>query len=433
MSNVLALAAVTAVLKDLLNDGLINHDLSASVGNVAVSAHAPNLVTTGKDDAPQLNLFMYHVTPNSGWRNVGLPSRDSGGERLTNPPLALDLHYLLTAYGSQDFQAEILLGFAMQLLHETPVLTRQAIRATLQAPSPVDGALLPPARRAMAAAALAEQAEQIKIIPESLSTEEIAKLWSAFQAPYRPTAAYRVSVVLIEATQPAKSPLPVLTRGSVESGAGQEQPFRVRPDLVSSLPALLAVHPLHRQASARLGEVVILAGQNLAGTDLKVRFTHPQLTTAIELDPEAGATPTQLAVRLPEQPEAWPAGMYTVAVLLQQPGEEHRRTTNELPLALAPRLDLPLDVVRANSEVVTLTVRCSPQVRPGQRVALVLDDQEIPAQPHPDPTGTLTFARQSLAAGDYRVRLRIDGVDSRLIDRSVTPPVFDASQSVTIP
>jgi hypothetical protein len=37
MSSPLAIAAVTAALKDLLNDGLLNHDLS-SVGSFSVTA-----------------------------------------------------------------------------------------------------------------------------------------------------------------------------------------------------------------------------------------------------------------------------------------------------------------------------------------------------------------------------------------------------------
>ncbi|MEZ4613451.1 MAG: DUF4255 domain-containing protein, partial [Caldilineaceae bacterium] len=148
MSNALAIAAVTAVLKDLLNNGLIQHDLSAAVGTVAVTAKPPDLITTGQNEEPQLNLFLYHVTPNAGWRNVGLPSRDAAGARVANPPLALDLHYLLMAYGGADFQAEILLGYAMQLLHETPTLDRDAIRTALAPAPPVTGSILPPAFQA---------------------------------------------------------------------------------------------------------------------------------------------------------------------------------------------------------------------------------------------------------------------------------------------
>src|SRR5215211_5297880 len=137
MSSPLAIAAVTAVLKDLLDNGLIDHSVSAAVGGpVVVTAHAPQRIKTDENEVAQLNLFLYQVTPNPGWRNAGLPSRNGSGNLLTNPPLALDLHYLLTAYGKQDFEAEILLGYAMHLLHETPVLTREAIRKTLGPVSP---------------------------------------------------------------------------------------------------------------------------------------------------------------------------------------------------------------------------------------------------------------------------------------------------------
>jgi len=149
MSNALAIGAVTAVLRDLLNNGLVDHDVTGSLGgNVTVSALPPDRIRIGDGlEQSQLNLFMYQVTPNAGWRNVALPSRDSRGDRTSNPPLALDLHYLLTAYGAQEFHADILLGYAMQALHETPVLSRDAIRRALGAPQPVTGSVLPPAQQ----------------------------------------------------------------------------------------------------------------------------------------------------------------------------------------------------------------------------------------------------------------------------------------------
>ena len=63
MSSPLAIAGVTAALKDLLNDGLLNHDLS-SVGSFAVTALPPDRVTVGENEPNQLNLFLYQVTPN---------------------------------------------------------------------------------------------------------------------------------------------------------------------------------------------------------------------------------------------------------------------------------------------------------------------------------------------------------------------------------
>src|SRR4030095_15987619 len=140
MSNALAIASVTAVLKDLLNNGLIDHDVSATLGNVTISALSPDRIdATSPNQQSQLNLFLYQVTHNIAWRNADLPARNSQGERTSNPPLALNLHYLLTAYGALEFHAEILLGYGMQLFHETPVLTRDAIRTALAPPSPVSG------------------------------------------------------------------------------------------------------------------------------------------------------------------------------------------------------------------------------------------------------------------------------------------------------
>jgi hypothetical protein len=81
MSTALAIAGVTAVLRDLLNDGLINHNISGLLGSsVTVSVQAPDRVVTGSTpEASQLNLFM--VTPNLGWRNEGLPGRDGAAAR----------------------------------------------------------------------------------------------------------------------------------------------------------------------------------------------------------------------------------------------------------------------------------------------------------------------------------------------------------------
>jgi Pvc16 N-terminal domain len=162
MSSALAIAGVSAVLRDLLNNALLDGKVANAVGeSVDVRVGPPDRVgsANGKE-ASLLNLFLYRVTPNSGWRNADLPARDaSGRQRLSNPPLALDLHYLLSAYSGSDLHGEILLGYAMQLLHETPVLTRAAIQTALK-PALDLGTVLPSALLALADAGLAEQLEQ---------------------------------------------------------------------------------------------------------------------------------------------------------------------------------------------------------------------------------------------------------------------------------
>ena len=46
-----------------------------------------------------------------------------------------------------------------------------------------------------------EVAAALRITPELQSAEEAARLWSALQAKYRPSAAYKVSAVLIGAAE----------------------------------------------------------------------------------------------------------------------------------------------------------------------------------------------------------------------------------------
>ncbi len=75
---------------------------------------------------------------------MGLPSLGADGvTRLKNPPLALDLHYLLTAYANADTEAEALLGYAILILHDYPILSRNDIQHSLgKLPNPIRRSIL---------------------------------------------------------------------------------------------------------------------------------------------------------------------------------------------------------------------------------------------------------------------------------------------------
>lgn len=445
MSNALAIASVTAVLKDLLDNALINEELSGPLsGAVTVSALAPDRVTTGEKEVVQLNLFLYHVAPNLGWRNVALPSHNSRGERLTNHPLALDLYYLLTVYSRQDFEAEILLGYAMQVLHETPVLAREAIRTALHRPAPGGGGARPPAVAALADSDLADQVELIKLTPQSLSTEEIYRLWGAFQTHYRPSVAYHASVVLIEANQAAKSPLPVLTRGQPNVATGREEGVIAQPNLLPAFPTLHAAIPPRQQPAVRLGELLTCSGDHLEGDQLQIHFRHARTGRTLTLPASAGASNTRFQVRMPPDsaeagttsdsplhPDNWQAGVYGVSAVVQRAGQIDR-TTNELPVVLASSVSVAVIVDGTN---VTFTATVRPKVWKTQQAVLVIGECELTAEPiATDKTGTLTFktTTQHVPAGQQWVRLRVDGIESLLVDRSGTLPRFDNTQQVMI-
>ncbi|OAE62822.1 hypothetical protein A7J67_02900 [Achromobacter xylosoxidans] len=419
MSNALAIAAVTAVIKDLLDSGMIDHAVTDTLGaGVKVSALAPDAVSLDNQEDPQLNLFLHQVTPNAAWRNAALPSRDAAGDRIANPPLALDLHYLLTAYGRAELQAEVLLGYALQLLHESAVLPREAVRRALD-PDVVDGAILPTVYQSLRGADLASQIELLKITPAALGAEEMSRLWSALQAHYRPTAAFQVSVVLIESRRPARGALPVLTRGEAIPGTPRDRGVLVFPGLTPPLPTLLSVQPAGKQPVAVPGGSVTLAGHHLDGLARRVTLRHSTLNAERNVPVEAG-TDTWLRLTMPAD---LPVGLYRVHAHVQAADTGLPRDSNQLALVLAPEPVLPPASATRSGGTVRMTLGIAPPLLPGQAASLLLGDRELPAEPAAAPASALIFEwRDAPPAGTrFLARLRVDGIESPLVDRESVP------------
>ena len=503
MSNALAIAAVTRTLRKLLEDAVKQEDLSALPADIRPSSEVE--VTTAPLDKArdsnstknQLNLFLYQGLTNASWRNQDLAQQIKPGE-TGFPPLPLNLHYLITAYGqsNNDQISQILLGIAALALHDQTTLSRAGIES------------------ALAASQLQNQVERVRITPHSLSSEEMSKLWMIFQTPYRLSLAYEVSVVLIESTRPTKTPSPVLTRGENDAG------IPAQASLIPTYPTLTEINfttaeefkktlspdraASIKQPSAKMGEQITLTGYNLAaGSDVKVVFAHPFLKQPnviieTEFDDRTATTITLTlpnpAPGLPNPVANWLAGLYTVTVeMTLEAGtpREHIITTNGLALPIAPTLItitpalVPIVAARVpNSDNVILTVTCQPPVSTQQQVTLLLtvlkeenlvdggtpagdvslkqisDRQLTPAPPPPLPpntppsppittlkfelsTETLTrlgipanpLIDQRIQAGRYQIRprLRVDGVDSAIVNYLAIPPVFIGEQNLDIP
>ncbi len=441
MSTALAIASVTAVLKDLLNNGVVDHNVQPLLGDVTVSALPPDrIITEATPEKSQLNLFLYQVTPNAAWRNAALPARDSRGARLTNPPLALDLHYLLTAYGEKDLHAEILLGYGMQILHEAAVLPRDAIRRALSPfpQQPFDVGQLPPQLRALFESGLAEQVEQIKVVPQSISTEEISRLWTAFQARYRPTAAYQVSVVLIESRSGAvRAALPVRERNVYAI------PFRqpVVEQLLSRPNAAAKALPnqpiLHEH-------FLVLRGRQLRGDDTRVHVADVEVVPAA-----SDVSESEISFQLPPGLFAGVQGLQVVhATPMGTPLVPHSGVASDVTaFVLRPHID----TVNVNAQqgsapdlrAGTFDLTVSPAIGREQRVTLLLNElaspppsdraayaygferkspyQDVfPPQTPPPTTSALSIVFKDVKPAQYLVRLQVDGAVSPLDTDAVT-------------
>lgn len=431
MSNALAIAAVTAVLRDLLNNGMVDHDLSSAVGNVTVTSLPPDRITTGSQEDARLNLFLYHVAPNPAFAGHALPAYDSRGNRVSNPPLALNLHYLLTAYGSSEYVQEILLGYGMQLLHENPMLTRDAIRRALAPQSPVDASSLPTALQALSAADLADQVELVKLSPESLNTEEISRLWTAFQSRYRPTAAYQASVVLIEARKSTRASLPVRERRLYVAALQQPVVDRVTAEAGEREPIVA-------------GGRITLTGSRLRGADTLVRVGGTDVTPAA-----ADLAPDRVTVTLPADLRAGVQGAQVVQrMLMGEPPVPHGGTaSNVAAFVLRPTLvSIETDDEEADGDgriSAEVTVEIDPEVGRSQKVVLLLNEIAAPqsrqafayafAAPgrtdpaDPETAAELVIPISGVEPGRYLVRVQVDGAESPIaLDGDAQSPTFGA-------
>jgi len=201
VAGALAIASVTAVLKDLLGNGLVAYCEAAGLGDITVSAMPPDRLTTGAEERNQLNLFLYRVAPHVSFAKPAGQGPSPSNSAFPGRALSLELSYLLTACGTEDLQAEMLLGCAIQLFHYTPVLSPERIRAALgSAPPRRAKQMLTPVNAALTKSGLADQVKQIKISAQFLDFDAMSKLWSAFQARYRPSVVYQVSAVVLDAS-----------------------------------------------------------------------------------------------------------------------------------------------------------------------------------------------------------------------------------------
>jgi hypothetical protein len=165
MSNFTAVRAVTDTLKALL--------LARMPGIVVEEKKAPANIASV---TPLVGLYLYRVEHNPAGANLDWQVTTPG--QLTAPPFALNLHYLVTPYGSDELEIQQTLGEVMRAFHEQPVI---------RASDP------------LLSADLVDMTEELRIVPRMLPLGEMLELWRAFdKVPFRLCATYEVSTILID-------------------------------------------------------------------------------------------------------------------------------------------------------------------------------------------------------------------------------------------
>lgn len=330
----------------------------------------------------KLNLFLYQLRPNNALANADAPYRNGSGDLVTQPTLAVDLHYLLTAYGRNhdELDAQHLLAHAMSVVHDNGQLGRDHVRAAITGTP-------------MASTNLADQVEAITLSPESLSDEELFRMWTAFEGPYRISVGYRASVLLITRPKPARKAPPVREAGVTAAP--------VQRPIVEAMDP----HPVTAGAS------VVLRGLNLRADEVIVRFpTGDVAPTAV--------SETELTVSLPAD---LPVGPNSLQVLNRKqlsnlPETRPFAASDPFAFVLIPKITGTLPATAPRGGVMSLTVQ--PKVEREQRVTAILGqtaiERQAPTTAAPS-TNTVRFAIPSdLQAGSRLLRVDVNGTESAL-------------------
>lgn len=413
MSNWLSIAAVSATLRKLLLDGV---HLDGDLVDTIVTTQPPDKARAN-NSGNQINLFLYNVTHNAALRNTGFPGQLRPGESGISA-LALDLHYLLTAYGNDndDILGCRILGKAVSVLNDHPILSADEISLSVQGND------------------LGDQIDHIRITPQSIAVEAMSQLWMIFQTQYRISVGYQVGMIMIDSAAPVKIPPPVLNRGKDNRGT------KATTGLSAVLQKIVLPHNL---PSCEVGDEITIQGDNVdvnSEIHFANRHQHPidgnLNIEEIVKNPELNSDMGNVKIKL-DNTSDWSAGLYTVRAIIPR-GEDPSISTNELPLSIAPKVTISNTTISsAGSPIlrdVDLTLNVNPKLLSGQKVYLLFGGMQILWNPDPRPktADTLKFEIKAVEVGNYLVRLRVDGVDSMPFDLNSKLLSFDNNQKVVV-
>jgi hypothetical protein len=157
---------------DIIGD--VTRTLQTLLTELDVTLESPaTLQTGGEMDFKKLNLFLYQVLENPFAKNQ--PWLTLSATRQQYPPLALNLHYMLTPYAKDMLSAHQALSHAMRIFHDNAIVSGPQLLGSLSV-----------------------AVEQLVIALCPLTLEDLTRIWNALQSPYRLSVCYEVRIALID-------------------------------------------------------------------------------------------------------------------------------------------------------------------------------------------------------------------------------------------
>jgi len=125
-----------------------------------------------------ISLYLHRVTPANNIRN--LAPRVAPDGRRYRPPVPIDLHYVLTAWGRDSVTQHRLLGWAIRIIEDTPILPA----SVLNQHGPETDTFRPN--------------ETVDLIMETVPILEMGAIWEVARHHFQPSVFYTARMIVLD-------------------------------------------------------------------------------------------------------------------------------------------------------------------------------------------------------------------------------------------
>lgn len=188
MSDYTAIEAVSSTLQDALRQH-ITLSGEPQLNGVPVDLRSPKDLQTANVTSA-VSLWLYRVTRDPDLLND--PPRRIGPNEYLRQALPLHLYYLITPLSVDVGDRHVLLGRAVQVLHDLSIARGADLKGVLQG-----------------------SGEELRVVLEPLTVEDLTRIWNALQESYQLSVSYVVQVVKIDSDREHIKTTPVLVKDVV--------------------------------------------------------------------------------------------------------------------------------------------------------------------------------------------------------------------------
>jgi hypothetical protein len=173
MSDYTVISAVGQTLRALLTSN-ITQSTDAQIKNIPIELLSPREMQD-KNDSLGVSVWLYRVTRMGEMLNE--PPVRVSATQIARTPLPLLLYYLVTPVASDPMTRHALLGKVLQVMYDHSILRGADLQGALQGTD-----------------------EQLRMVLEALSLEDLSLVWDALSEPYQLSVSYVVQVVNIDSS-----------------------------------------------------------------------------------------------------------------------------------------------------------------------------------------------------------------------------------------